>query len=76
MLYHSTCLIITDSGGVTEEGVQFGIPLVVYRNYTERIEPIDTGYPFLISKKEKEIVTFAQKNTSKSFNQVSEARPP
>lgn len=66
-LCYSSCLIITDSGGVTEEAVQLGIPVVVYRKNTERIEPIDTEYPFLVSENEQEIIAFSNKNSCKPF---------
>ena len=66
-LYDSSCLVITDSGGVTEESVHLGIPTIVYRSYTERVEPIETGYPFLISQNAQEILSFAEENFSKTF---------
>jgi len=66
-LYDYCPLVITDSGGVTEEAVQLGIPIIVYREHTERIEPINTGYPFLVSKDEQDILDFSIENTSKTF---------
>ncbi|WNJ19039.1 non-hydrolyzing UDP-N-acetylglucosamine 2-epimerase [Pontibacter sp. G13] len=58
-LYSSAALVITDSGGVTEESVQLGIPVVVFRDFTERIEPTGSEIPFLISKAQEEILSFA-----------------
>ena len=66
-LYDYSSLVITDSGGVTEEAVQLGIPIIVYRQHTERVEPINTGYPFLVSQDEEEILDFAKENSSKTF---------
>ncbi len=36
-------LILTDSGGLQEEGPYFGIPVVVLRTETERLEAIEAG---------------------------------
>jgi UDP-N-acetylglucosamine 2-epimerase (non-hydrolysing) len=36
-------LIITDSGGIQEEGVALGVPVVVLRNVTERPEGVEVG---------------------------------
>lgn len=43
-LYDKTKLIITDSGGIQEEAISFNIPVMVFRNKTERIESIQSGY--------------------------------
>ncbi len=36
-------LVITDSGGIQEEGTALGVPVVVLRNVTERPEGIEVG---------------------------------
>lgn len=36
-------LVITDSGGIQEEGTALGVPVVVLRNVTERPEGVDAG---------------------------------
>ena len=36
-------LVITDSGGIQEEGTALGIPVVVLRNVTERPEGVEVG---------------------------------
>ena len=36
-------LIVTDSGGLQEEGAALGVPVVVLRNVTERPEGVETG---------------------------------
>ena len=38
-----SALIITDSGGLQEEGASLGVPVVVLRNVTERPEGVDAG---------------------------------
>lgn len=40
-------LIITDSGGVQEEGAALGKPVIVLRNETERPEAVEAGAAFL-----------------------------
>lgn len=42
-LYKKTSLIITDSGGIQEEAAYLGIPALIYRTKTERIEGICKG---------------------------------
>jgi UDP-N-acetylglucosamine 2-epimerase len=36
-------LVVTDSGGIQEEGLAFSKPILVYRKVTERLEGIDGG---------------------------------
>ena len=36
-------LVITDSGGIQEEGAALGVPVAVLRNVTERPEGVDAG---------------------------------
>jgi UDP-N-acetylglucosamine 2-epimerase (non-hydrolysing) len=42
-LLKSSQLVITDSGGIQEEGVALGVPVVVLRNVTERPEGVHAG---------------------------------
>lgn len=53
-------LIITDSGGLQEEGAALNIPVVVARNVTERQEGVDAG-----------ILTLAGNNGKGLFNVVN-----
>lgn len=39
----SARLVVTDSGGVTEEAIALGVPLVIVRNATERPEALHTA---------------------------------
>lgn len=57
-LYQSCMLVLTDSGGVTEEAASFGIPIVVFRKKTERMEPLAQHYPMLVSTAKQEILNF------------------
>jgi len=49
-------LILTDSGGVQEEAPSLGIPVLVMRNTTERIEGIKIGISRLIGVSRESIV--------------------
>ncbi|MBY0502486.1 MAG: UDP-N-acetylglucosamine 2-epimerase (non-hydrolyzing) [Bryobacteraceae bacterium] len=52
-----TChFVITDSGGVQEEGPSLGKPILVLRDKTERPEAIDAGTVQLVGTDEKRIV--------------------
>lgn len=42
-LIASSCLVVTDSGGIQEEAPSFGIPVVVMRSFTERMEGMYAG---------------------------------
>lgn len=43
-------LIITDSGGLQEEAPSFGVPVIVTRETTERVEGFEQGTSFLFQK--------------------------
>ena len=42
-LMKSSLLLVTDSGGLQEEGAALGVPVVVLRNVTERPEGLEAG---------------------------------
>ncbi len=42
-LMRSSALLITDSGGLQEEGASLGVPVAVLRNVTERPEGLEAG---------------------------------
>lgn len=46
-LYPKINIIVTDSGGIQEEAPSFGIPVIVLRETTERMESVDNGFAFL-----------------------------
>lgn len=48
--------VITDSGGLQEEGTVLGIPVFVVRENTERQEAVDAGRSVLVGIGEEEIV--------------------
>ena len=51
-------LLMTDSGGLQEEGPHFGIPVIVLRTETERPEAIEAGTVSLVGVKEEEIYDY------------------
>jgi UDP-N-acetylglucosamine 2-epimerase (non-hydrolysing) len=52
-------LILTDSGGVQEEGPHFGIPILVLRYVTERPDAIEFGTVKLVGLDEEKIYNTA-----------------
>jgi UDP-N-acetylglucosamine 2-epimerase (non-hydrolysing) len=56
-----TYLIITDSGGVQEEGPHFGIPILVLRKVTERPEAVKYGTVKLVGLDTETIFKTAKK---------------
>jgi UDP-N-acetylglucosamine 2-epimerase (non-hydrolysing) len=56
-----TYLIITDSGGVQEEGPHFGIPILVLRKVTERPEAVKYGTVKLVGLDEETILKTAKR---------------
>ena len=58
-LMSKTYLILTDSGGVQEEGPFFGIPILVLRELTERPEAIEFGTVKLVGLNEISIFSEA-----------------
>ena len=49
-------LIITDSGGLQEEGAALGKPVIVLRNETERPEAVEAGAAFLVGTDQSKII--------------------
>jgi UDP-N-acetylglucosamine 2-epimerase (non-hydrolysing) len=52
-------MLITDSGGIQEEGPSLGKPILVLRNKTERPEAVEAGTVRLVGTDEHMIVTEA-----------------
>jgi UDP-N-acetylglucosamine 2-epimerase (non-hydrolysing) len=58
-LMSKAILVITDSGGVQEEAPTLGLPVLVLRDVTERMEGVDGGAAALIGSDEERIVSAA-----------------
>jgi UDP-N-acetylglucosamine 2-epimerase (non-hydrolysing) len=59
-LLKKASLILTDSGGVQEEGPSFGAPVLVFREKTERPEGIASGHSILVGTDTQKIIQTAQ----------------
>lgn len=55
-LMNESDLILTDSGGIQEEGPALGKPVLVMRSVTERPEAVDAGTVLLVGTDRKKIV--------------------
>lgn len=53
-------LILTDSGGVQEEAPSLGVPVLVMRNETERMEAVEAGVVRLVGTRRDDIVREAR----------------
>lgn len=53
-------LVLTDSGGIQEEAPSFGVPVLVLRRYTERLEAVNAGLSFVVGPDEESIVQHAR----------------
>ena len=54
-----SCLLMTDSGGLQEEGPHFGIPVIVLRTETERPEAVEAGTVVVAGTEEADIFRIA-----------------
>lgn len=52
-------LVMTDSGGLQEEGPHFGVPVLVLRTETERPEAVEAGTVALVGVEENVIYNYA-----------------
>jgi UDP-N-acetylglucosamine 2-epimerase (non-hydrolysing) len=55
-----TWLVLTDSGGLQEEAVSLGVPVLVLRSATERPEVVESGAGALIGTRAETIVEWIQ----------------
>ena len=71
-------LLMTDSGGLQEEGPHFGIPVMVLRTETERPEAVEAGTVALVGVKEEAIYDYAYGllNDEKQYMQMAHAVNP
>ena len=67
-------LIMSDSGGIQEEAVSLGKPLLILRENTERPEAVKSGNSFLVGKSSNKIYEYASLflTTNNFYQKVSE----
>lgn len=53
-------IVLSDSGGIQEEAPTLGVPVLIMREHTERIEGVELGYSQLIGTDYKKIVSATQ----------------
>ena len=54
LISHST-LVVSDSGGIQDEAPSFGVPIVVMRTHTERMEGVNSGFATLAGQAPEDI---------------------
>jgi len=71
-------LILTDSGGIQEEGPSLGKPVLVMREKTERPEAIEAGTAKLVGTGSERIFTEAQRllDNADEYNKMTRAVNP
>jgi UDP-N-acetylglucosamine 2-epimerase (non-hydrolysing) len=71
-------LILTDSGGVQEEGPSLGKPVLVLRKVTERPEAVQFGTAKLVGMERKKITSAAKTllDNSKAYQRMASATNP
>lgn len=71
-------LIMTDSGGLQEEGPHFGIPVVVLRTETERPEAVEAGTVVVAGTEEQKIYDIASRliTNKKEYDKMAHAINP
>ena len=74
-LLQRACLLITDSGGIQEEGPSLGKPVIVVRDKTERSEALSTGLVHLVGYDRKRITEEASCYLNKEFSKDPPERP-
>ena len=61
-LLELSTLVLSDSGGIQEEAPSFGVPVLVLRDRTERLEAIEAGCAVLVGTDRERIVREATKS--------------
>ena len=68
-------LALTDSGGIQEEAPSFGVPTVVLREVTERVEAVESGWAVLVGTDPEEISVAAKRFLDGDFARPSGPNP-
>lgn len=77
-LMYSSYIILTDSGGIQEEGPSLGKPVLVMRDTTEREEAVEANTVKLVGTNKERIIEATQKLLSDKncYNIMSKAQNP
>jgi UDP-N-acetylglucosamine 2-epimerase len=77
-LMDSCHLILTDSGGIQEEGPSLGKPVLVMRELTERPEGVEAGVNILVGTDSTAIVDAATRllSSEEEYQSVSSSKNP
>jgi UDP-N-acetylglucosamine 2-epimerase (non-hydrolysing) len=75
-LMELSTLILTDSGGIQEEAPSFGVPVLVLRDKTERLEAVEAGCSFLVGTDRSRIVAEANRLLAENIWPKSIAHNP
>lgn len=77
-LLQESYLVITDSGGLVEEASVLGVPLVMIREKTERMEAVKNGNAILAGTEPVKIITEVESalNDDKKWNRMHLAKCP
>jgi UDP-N-acetylglucosamine 2-epimerase (non-hydrolysing) len=71
----SAALVITDSGGIQEEAPTFGVPVLVARDVTERMEAVHAGYAWLLGTDGGRIISEAHRLLSNRIRLTPHGNP-
>jgi UDP-N-acetylglucosamine 2-epimerase (non-hydrolysing) len=77
-LMSKSYLILTDSGGIQEEGPSLDVPVLVMRDTTERPEGIDNGCSILVGTSSEKIISEFNNlvNNKDLYQNMAEAANP
>jgi UDP-GlcNAc3NAcA epimerase len=68
-LINNCDMVLTDSGGLQKEAFFFEKPCITFRDETEWVELVDTGYNILVGSNKKKILkTYQEKKFNNKFN--------
>jgi UDP-N-acetylglucosamine 2-epimerase (non-hydrolysing) len=68
-------LVLTDSGGIQEEAPTFGVPVLVLREVTERMEAVAAGCAWLVGTDRTRILTEAERLLNANVRVPAERNP-
>ncbi|MCP4712961.1 MAG: UDP-N-acetylglucosamine 2-epimerase (non-hydrolyzing) [Planctomycetes bacterium] len=71
-------IILTDSGGIQEEGPSLGVPVLVMRETTERPEGVTAGTSILVGRSQEKIISNIQLllNDQEAYQKIAQTANP